>query len=322
MQNEYTYAVARIRAKEMSLLSKVDVDTLMSCRSLDECIRFLADKGWAECSGGDYEKMLSAEEDKLWSLINELTGEDRVFDVFRYPTDFHNLKASIKSVVTDVKEPEIFFLDRGTAHAKDIYKAIQEKDFDSLPEHLKECAKKAYHTLLRTSDGQLCDIIIDKASLEYVREVTKNSKCTLLKDYAELTVAAADIKIAVRCLKTGKNHDFIKNALAECDTLNVTLLAEAASKTLDDIYNYLAYTDYSNALEYLKKSPSEFERYCDNILMEKIKEQKLNNFTAAPIAAYFLARQNEIKTVRLILSGKQNDIDDNIIRERLRDMYV
>lgn len=38
--------------------------------------------------------------------------------------------------------------------------------------------------------------------------------------------------------------------------------------------------------------------------------------------AYSIARQNEINTVRIILSGKLNNIDDNIIRERLRAMYV
>ena len=35
-----------------------------------------------------------------------------------------------------------------------------------------------------------------------------------------------------------------------------------------------------------------------------------------------LARENEIKTVRIILSGKQNGFPDSAIRERVREMYV
>jgi V/A-type H+-transporting ATPase subunit C len=42
----------------------------------------------------------------------------------------------------------------------------------------------------------------------------------------------------------------------------------------------------------------------------------------SPLAAYILARENEIKTVRILLSGKLNDLPENSIRERLRDMYV
>ena len=40
------------------------------------------------------------------------------------------------------------------------------------------------------------------------------------------------------------------------------------------------------------------------------------------VIAYVIARQNEIKTVRIILSGKQNELPDDSIRERVRKMYV
>ena len=50
--------------------------------------------------------------------------------------------------------------------------------------------------------------------------------------------------------------------------------------------------------------------------------EKYNSFSAGPILAYFLARENEIKTVRIILTGKLNNLSDDYIRERLRKMYV
>ncbi len=75
-------------------------------------------------------------------------------------------------------------------------------------------------------------------------------------------------------------------------------------------------------MDALRESPSAFERYCDNKLMELIRPQKSNYFGIEPIAAYLLARENEIKTVRIILCGKRSGIDDGVIRERLRDMYV
>ena len=50
--------------------------------------------------------------------------------------------------------------------------------------------------------------------------------------------------------------------------------------------------------------------------------QKYNAFSVGPVIAYVIARQNEIKTVRIILTGKQNDLPDDSIRERVREMYV
>jgi V/A-type H+-transporting ATPase subunit C len=53
-----------------------------------------------------------------------------------------------------------------------------------------------------------------------------------------------------------------------------------------------------------------------------MKPQKTNPFTIGPLAAYILARQNEIKCVRMVLSAKLNGLPDDMIRERLREMYV
>ena len=41
MTEEYIYAVARVRSRELSLLSRQDVDQLMACRTYDECLRTL-----------------------------------------------------------------------------------------------------------------------------------------------------------------------------------------------------------------------------------------------------------------------------------------
>ena len=58
------------------------------------------------------------------------------------------------------------------------------------------------------------------------------------------------------------------------------------------------------------------------MLLPFISPQKYNAFTIGPVVAYVIARQNEIKTVRIILSGKLNDLPDDSIRERVREMYV
>ena len=68
MQQEYTYAVARIRFRETKLLSDADLGSLLASKDVDSCIRQLRDKGWgdnSECSPGE---LLKLEEYKLWDL--------------------------------------------------------------------------------------------------------------------------------------------------------------------------------------------------------------------------------------------------------------
>ncbi len=320
-EKDYTYQVARIRAKELSLLGRSDIDQLMNCKSEKECLRLLSDKGWGESGLENTEQFLSAERRKTWDLIKELAEDMSDFDTFLYGNDFHNLKAAIKQVYTGSKQSNIY-LSQGTIEPETIYNAVKTHDFSLLPDYMQECAQEAYEVQLHTGDSQLCDIIIDRASLETTYEKGKASGNVLMEEYAELKVASADLGIAIRSLRTGKGELFLKRALAGCDTLDITSLITAVLNGEEAVYDYLSITVYADAIPALKESPTAFERWCDNLIISHIRPQKYNSFTISPLAAYILARENEIKTVRIILSGKRNEIAEDVIRERLRDMYV
>jgi len=319
--NLYTYAVARIRSKELSLLSKSNLDQLLACNKYDECIQILTDKGWGKTSSDTVEELLAAEREKTWDLISELVENMSVFDTFLYENDYHNLKAAIKQVYVDTEVPNIY-ITHGTIKPELLYKAIREHDFTLLPQHMQKIAEEAYDVQMHTGDSQLCDVIIDKAALDTIYYQAKKSKNDLLIGYAEIKVATADIKIALRSNKTGKGKEFLERAIAVCDSLDKNKLIQSAISSEEDIYQYLATTNYADAVQEIKKSASAFEKWCDNYTIEHIKQQKYNPFSISPLAAYILARENEIKTVRILLSGKLNGLAEDSIRERLREMYV
>ena len=37
MSDDFIYAVARVRSRELALLGRQDIDQLMACRGFDEC---------------------------------------------------------------------------------------------------------------------------------------------------------------------------------------------------------------------------------------------------------------------------------------------
>ena len=320
--NQYTYAVARIRAKEVSLFSQATIEQLLACKDEKQCLQFLVEKGWGEADTPmEAEAILTREKEKTWELMRELVKDMSVFDVLTYPDLFHNLKAAIKEIATEEKNPNIFYKDTAVS-GEEMMEIISAKDFSRLPENMREAAKEAYETLLHTRDGQLCDIIIVRAALDAIYQAGKESKDEIIRDYAESTVAVADIKIAVRSQKTAKTMDFMKKAMAECDSDSVELLARAALSGMDAIGEYLSGTAYAEGAQALAESPSAFERWCDNRIIQTIHPQLYNSFTIGPLVAYVLARENEIKTVRIILSGKLNELPEESIRERVREMYV
>ncbi len=324
-EKQYAYAVARIRTKEMSLLNGAFVEQLLAAGDEEECLRLLADKGWSLPSGAGEENkgeaLLQSEREKTWALMEELVEDIHVLDVFRLETDYQNLKACIKANFMN-QDPREYFLSGGNQDPEKIARAVAEKDWESLPETMRRPAEEAFQLLLHTRDGQLCDVVLDRAALESILEASQNSPSEVLRLYGEEKVAAADIKIAVRCCRMKKSPDFIHRALASCSTLSVDALGKAAAEGEEALLDYLSHTPWAEAAEALKVSFSAFEKWCDDRLMEKIRPQKYNPFTVSPLAAYVLARETELRTVRVILSGKRNSLPEEFIRERVREMYV
>lgn len=320
-EKQYIYAVARIRSKELQLLDDQFINQLMAAPGYNECLKLLLDKGWAKEGITELEQMLKHEQEETWDFISDLVEDMSVFDVLLLPKDYHNLKAAIKMVYTG-SEDENIFLNHGSIDAGTILEAVKSQDFTLLPEHMRTAAGEAYRVLTETGDGQLCDLIIDKAALEAIYSAGKEQSDEVLKLFAEMKTASANIKIAVRAQRTGKSLEWIQRALAPCDTLDVEVLARAAVSGFDETCEYLMQTEYAEGVDELKRSLSHFERWCDDRLIQRIQPQKYNPFTLGPLAAYLLARDNEIKTVRIILLGKLNEISEEAIRERLRIMYV
>lgn len=320
--NSFVYAVARIRALEMSLFSESVIEQLLACKTYANCLAFLTEKGWGSSdSAQDAESMLKRESEKTWQVIRDMKVDMSVFDVLSYQHLYHNLKAAIKETCSGSVDANLFFEDCEITK-EEMLKIIQEKDFAALPEHMRDAAKEALEVMLQSRDGQLCDIIVDRAALEAMYHAGKKSGIELLRSYVETVVAVADIKIAVRAARTGKNKQFLVRALAECDSLKTDRLTTAALSGVDAVCEYLTGEGYGDAVEALKESNSAFERWCDNRVIHTIQPQKYNSFSAGPLIAYVLARENEIKTVRMILTGKQNGLPEESIRERVRDMYV
>ena len=319
---EYTYAVARVRTLEASLLNDAVIDQLLACKDEHQCLQLLEEKGWGSHeTAGDMSVLLEKEEEKTWKFIREAAPDVSLFNVLSYSKLYHNLKAAVKVVCTQANAEKVFYEDCEIP-GKEMLAIVENKEFSRLPGNMGNAAAEALEALLQTGDGQLCDIIIDRAALEAIYEAGKSASEEIIQIYAESMVAIADIKIGVRCARTGKTADFMKRAMAECGTVNVSHLIQAALGGMDAIREYLSGTAYAEGGAALEESPSAFERWCDNRMIETIKPQKYNAFSAGPLVAYLIARENEIKTVRIILTGKQNGFSDEAIRERVRAMYV
>lgn len=322
MNNDnYAYAVASVRVKEISLLSPSQLEQIAAAKNYSDAVRLLFDFGYITSSLTDISKELNQKLAKTWSFLQEVAPNPELFECLILKNDYHNLKASLKAVFEGVS-PDKYFIEPSVLPFDIIKKAAAEKMFDSLPHNMQLAAERAYDILVRTSDGQLCDIVLDAAALSAMQESAKKSGIPLLVDICEIITATSNLRIAVRSVYAGKDENFLDTALVSCATLDKESLISAALNGEKSLNEYIGSTVYAPALEALAKSFSAFEKWCDDLIIEEVYPTRYIFLGPEPLAVYYLAREAEVKSVRIALSGKHAQAPVRVIEERMRMLYV
>ena len=314
------YSVARVRVKEKYLLTDADIEQLLTQKDQEAMLAFLRDKGWGS-DGAGAAAMLSAEEKKAMADFAELCPDPSVLEVLSYPELYHNLKTGIKEICTEGQHPGAFY--EGTEYGREeMLQILRDKAYEKLPEHMRSAAANAYETMMQTMDGQMCDVIADRACIESMLKDADASGHDILKEYTQQLAAAADIRIALRASRTGKSINFLRAALIPCSSFDVGRLAIAAADSPEALISYLEANGMAGAGEALKQSDHAFEKWCDDRIMEMVSPHRRTFCGVGPVVAYYFARKSEIKTVRMILTARANGLAEKDIRERVRRAYV
>ena len=306
----YADAVAAVKALEGGLLTRSDMEQLISAAGRSELDTLIRSKKGTDTS-------LSLE--SVWDLIHGYAPDCKDLQILLYRNDFHNLKAALKALIAG-KEPDKYYIRPTNLDLTELSVLISHKDFEDLDEMIRDTAEEGYELLTRTLDGQLADSFID-ASL--INKMIKDSEecCDLIRNFVQCTAACADIKTAYRCALMKKNRSFLETAIAGSPALDKDELINAALAGTEELFDFLSFTEYEEGAALLKSSPAKFEKWCDDIIMELADNARLGSFGPEPLAAYYIAAETELKNLRILSVCKEFGADNSTITERMRRLY-
>ena len=147
-----------------------------------------------------------------------------------------------------------------------------------------------------------------------------------LTGYVRTLVDVANVKALLRLRKMGKTPEFAAQVFFEGGNATPERFTAAYSASDDELPSLLggAATLMQKALAEISSGAgmSGFELFCDNYLMDYIKNAKYVPYGAEVPMAYLLAKETEYKVISMILAGRQTGLPANSIKERLRALYV
>ena len=304
------------------MLSGSKLERMLAEPNFADACRIAAEGGYEDMSGMDVAGInasLAAFRAREIAEIASLAPDISVLDLFRMKYGYHNAKVIVKSE-GDLEKDADLLSDAARFTPEEILAVYRSENGDGgLPAAYAAAIREARTALARTGNPQLSDFILDKAYFaELLREAGKTGK-PFITDYVRLQIDKANLRSALRTLGMDRREELLDNALIEGGTVSVEEL-RAAADSREELQRLYAPTLLGRAAG--ASGMTQFEKEADNAVREFVLRSNFVSFGQEVIVEYLSALENEITSLRIILTGKRMGIPEAKLRERLRESYV
>ncbi len=327
---EYMYCSARIRAMEVSQITRDKMRAVADSLTFSEAINKISEYG-AELvynEGGEVDSEASLQ--KIYTdaceFIKINVPHPNQLDFLRYPYDCNNLKAAIKCYFRGIS-PDSMLYDCGACSAESAVAAVKGEP-TCYPQNMSVAVSDAMESYSKTKNPQNIDVIMDRACYSDMLECAKASGCEF---FVKLVKTKIDLTNIITCLRLIRmnlgqaGYSLLCGAVLDGGTYDTKFLCECYDGGEDKLCEALAFSDYYKFINCVCENPdgfSKIEKFSDDMYMEIAKKAKSVPFGPEVAAGYLIGIEYQIKNLRIILDAKITGKSVESINERLRCAYV
>ena len=321
--NQYICLSAILRAKEAKLLTRAQIDRMLTEREFSDACRIAMEGGYEDMSCMDVNGVndaLARFRAGQVAELNDLVPDPAVLDLFRMKYGYHNAKVLVKSG-GDLEKNRYLLSDSARFSEEELLEVYQSEDGDgNLPHGYAVAIREARNALARTGNPQLADFILDKVCFsEMLREAGKSGK-PYITDYIRMQIDQANLRSLIRTKGMPRQTELLEGALIVGGSISPDEILAALGGGHEQVVALYSGTEFRRAVD--KADLSMFEKEADNALHDYVMRVNMVSFGPEVIIEYLSALEYEITTLRIVLTGKLMGIPEEKLRERLRDRYV
>ncbi len=340
-QEEYAFAIGRIRKLEKGLLNKDILDRMIKSSDIVSALKILMESDLNDYSfdlnnPADFEDSLNQELLHTYDIIKSISKVSTfnfLYFTFASKYDFHNIKMLIKSKYLKKDISDELFSPVGTIDIEKLNSAVIDEKYEDIPDSFEFLIKKTFSEYNKFKDPEMIDFVLDKERyimiFNKIREVEIIEEEELfLKRFIKINIDLNNIINCIRSKIRGEKKAFTRAFLIPEGDFKIENIVEIYDSPLSSWFEKLIHTDYKNMVEtgvnYFQKNNSvmELEKQRDNFILNFSKIGKYITFGIEPLVGFITAKENDLKNIRIILSGKLNKLSPDEIKERVRDTYV
>ena len=343
-REDFIAASTSTRIYEDDLLNKRDFERLVDYESLKEVLNALNDSSYGKNIGElardeEYEIILSKELKRVYEKIRDITPDDALTDYLLEKYNFHNLKVLAKEIIQETDYRNIYspMANVDTDYIKRQILKTTEDGFDFTGESEVEDDRKTYLAYAEkaikayedSKDPAMIDISLDKSYYERELDLAEKTGMESLISYTKESIDLVNIKTLLRIKSQNLSADDLDKSVIDGGNIDKKDIVSMFSSSIEEILiktsNYKINPYLVKALDKDKDFNSkllDLEKAIDDHFLDFAKAAKSVTYGPEVLLAYIIAKEEEIKNLRIIFISKLNSLDKGFTRERLRETYV
>lgn len=325
METSYIYSSSRVKVVEKELLNESDIERLLASSRLD-LVRILRETHLSSHivsdEVGDLFKALELSVLDGKKMLEKIAPNSKLFEFWWVRYDFQNLRVFLRMKLASLTNAEILpYLSKlGKYEPELLLERIQSSAFDSLEPEFKIYYEKSIKSL--NEDGLVgADQVIDTGYFALAKRLAEETKNKTIKQVISLQIDLHNLKTRFRTLQVDRTMDnswFIVGGSFDFSEI------EKEEQVLKKLQTFGDAKYWQEAIaEYKSESHSTLlDVQIDNFLLKSIGGINSEVFSLTSLLSYFVKCQNNALVVQAIITGKESGQSEEVIRKRLRNIYV
>ena len=319
----YAYQTARVRVLELSMIPRGTFVDMANAPGFAEAAEMLAGSDYTVEPNADsaaIEQMLATQRAAVRQQFADLMPDDKVVKFLRAREDFTNMRLAIRRVVTE-RPLGLDYSNEGNVPAEEFEEIFEQENYERFPDYLQDAVEAAVLGYYEKKDIRRIDYELDRIEQDWrIKEATQ-TKQTFILSLARIRVDLNNIRTMLRLKMAEREEEtefFLPGGFVEVDKF-----VQGLETGLEGIAQLFFATPYAELLEaaipYLRSEQSflKLEKECEDFVKGFLKTTRSIASGPQPVVAYFLMKEAEIRTVRMVLTGKKNGLDAKLITDRL-----
>ena len=322
----YTYQTALVRTLEMQMLTRTTLHDMANASDFQQAADLLSGTEYALPAGGrnfaEVQDVLHQQRTAVRTLFADLMLDKTIADLLKTRDDFANLRLAVRRTLTEKPSGTDYSSD-GNVPPELIEQISAEKKESGIlafPDYMRDAAEQAVLAYYQNKDIRRIDAAIDQYQAEYNLKQARRLKSVFLLGLYKIQIDLTNIRTMLRLkfTESGQRNVFLKSGFIELERFmrGIELGYEALSP-LFFVTPYHRIVDAGAGYLASDKSFLKVEQQCEEHVTGFLKSTVQITAGHQPIIAYLLMKENEIRTVKLILTAKKNDLNTKLILDRI-----